>query len=328
MTCTLKEINDIIDSASNDLPEYLGEIFVNICNLPKEWLRTLNVFQQYDPGKMNFYDAIDNSKDIINNEFNNFLINICQNKCIKNKYLLTELLLTYDNNSITKIILHALSTVFNKNIHNKEINILKLLLLASTINLLDLINYNNLEIDELLYITLFIYYIKKNKYNLMNYESNNNICFENPIINRHENYYIDPLYIIICKLIKYNYTNMSLPELVNNTQRNKLLIESSLKELVEKNKKLDDNARHNKLESNVKELVEKNNKVESNVKELVEKINNLESNVKELVDKNNKLETIIKELVNKNNNILSNEELRNEINIYKTIVNNLITIKK
>jgi len=121
---------------------------------------------------------------------------------------------------------------------------------------------------------------------------------------------------------------MSLPELVNNTQRNKLLIESSLKELVEKNNKLDDNVLRNKLESNVKELVEKNNKVESNVKELVEKINNLESNVKELVDKNNKLETIIKELVNKNNNILSNEELRNEINIYKTIVNNLITIKK
>ena len=91
----ISDINDI-----SDLPEYSGDIFVNICELSKEW--EAKVVNESWTCIKNFYDAIDNSKIFINNEFNNILINII--KCIKNKYLLTELLLTYDNNSITKII--------------------------------------------------------------------------------------------------------------------------------------------------------------------------------------------------------------------------------
>ena len=68
--------------------------------------------------------------------------------------------------------------------------------------------------------------------------------------------------------------------------------------------------------------------METIIKDSVEKNNKLESIINELVSKNNKLESIVEELVSKNNNILSNEELRNEINVYKTIVNNLVITNK
>jgi len=60
-------------------------------------------------------------------------------------------------------------------------------------------------------------------------------------------------------------------------------------------------------------------------KSSINKINKLESIINELVYKNNKLELIVVELVSKNNNL---EELRNEMNVYKSIVNNLITTNK
>ena len=260
MTCIIiSDINDI-----SDLPEYSGIIFNDASSLPG-WTSDMYYGNSY-----NFYKAIENSKIFINNEFDNILINIC--KCIKNKYLLIELLLKFDNDLITKIILHGLS-IFYRDLNFIKIksNPYKLLLLASMINLLDLINDYNLEIDELLYITLIIYYyIKKNKMCHSNFFSTNIIFFENNIIDERKEYKIHPLYIIIYNLIKYDkYINISLTKIVN------------------KNK-------------------------------------NFELNIKELVEKNNKLESIVEELVNKDNNI---EELRNEINVYKIIVNNLITNK-
>jgi len=103
MTCII--INDINDIS--DLPEYSGNILNELIDSFNEIEYNNSVSNFGEPELYNFYIAVTKSEIFINNEFNNFLINTI--KFIKNKYLLTELLLTYDNNSITKIILHGIT---------------------------------------------------------------------------------------------------------------------------------------------------------------------------------------------------------------------------
>jgi len=219
------------------------------------------------------------------------------------KYLFAkEILNNIDILKFIKEIFNRYSFILNKIDLNEKNNIT----LINNINdLLDLVNYHNFDINKLLYIILFYWYYENKSKRLPRIIGS---CFYGG-----QTTYIEPIYLLYNYFFTYtNYTDITINEININYLKlvNKCSnLESIVKELVDENNK----------------LVDKNNKLESIINELVDKNNKLESIVNELVDKNNKLDSIVKELVDKNNNV---EELRNEINVYKIIVNNLITTNK
>ena len=200
------------------------------------------------------------------------------------------------------------------------------------INFLHLVIYHNINIDKLLLFLLYKFYI-----NLYNNNNNKDYFVDTEVVGRS---CIGKSYVLYYDVInsankfdKYNFNfGQDYETLFLGDYEN--LKEDDMNILIEKNKELEkridiiieqNNIQYNDTKNDMNILIEKNKELEKRIDIIIEQNN--------IIEKNKELEKRIDIIIEQNNNEIdklnkSINKLSNQIEVYKTIVNNLLEDRK